>query len=189
MKRVVVAVGCSLVLACSAATPPPETPDGDKPAAEQAPKASPDGQIHRAELDVVLRQGPAWVLERVPLEEVMDAGKFVGWRVMSLPPDWQEIELQPGDVVTRINAMPLERPTDFFAAWTTLGVASELKISYRRDGKDQELSIPIFGQADPEMPGRLQKQPEQQPQAKPKHKPTITIPGNDRPLSDTVVEY
>lgn len=190
MKRLLVAIGCTVVVGCgSAATPTPETPIGNKQADQEVPKAVPEGQIHRADLDAVLRQGPAWVLGRVPLEEVLVKGEFVGWRVMSLPPEWQEIDLQPGDVVSRVNGMPIERPTDLFAAWTTLSVASELKIAYQRDGAEQELAIRIFGQPDPEMPGQLQKQPEQQAPTKPKRKATIVIQGDERPLSDTVVEY
>lgn len=157
--------------------------------------------IPRSSMDAVLQQGPVWLLERVPIEEVMEKGKFVGWRVLELPLSWKTLDLKPGDVVTRVNAMTLETPSDFFAAWTTLSVASELKVAYLRDGDEMEMSFPIDGSPDPALAQRMQQQGKNTPAAasgepagnpryrQPRVKKTIVIKGEDRPLSDTNVDW
>ncbi len=167
----------------AAATPSPQ------PAAAE----DDNGTINRGDLNTVLHQGPAWLLSRVPIEEVLKKGKFIGWRVRELPLEWQAVDLRPGDVVTAVNTMPLETPTEFWGAWTTLTVASELKVAYLREGQARELSLPIHGQADPGMANILQRKPNQANQAQPQGKrqrskrfKTITIHGERHSLQPTV---
>lgn len=198
-----VAMSAALFAFCGCADPPPPAPPKPPPQ-EPAAVRVPDGALDRGVLEVVLREGPPWILERVPVEEVLDSGKFVGWRVQELPYDWQGIDLQPGDVVTSVNAMPIETPNDFWAAWTSLSVASELKIAYLRDGEPKELSIPIYGSPSPELAKDMQKRPERdekkaatespvqssQKQYTPaKRKETITIQAPQRPDSDTNTDW
>ncbi|MBW2523135.1 MAG: serine protease [Deltaproteobacteria bacterium] len=193
--------------ACGGSPQPGPAP----PAAKPAPKEEagpPAGQVDRQTLDLVLLEGPVWLLERVPIEEVMEQGKFVGWRVQQLPSQWADVDLQPGDVITAVNGQAVEKPNDFWAAWTTLSTAKEIKIAYRRYGEPNELTVPIWGDPDPQTSQRLKgkRPPPQQSQTispgsdtatgpagippastgqKPKHKPTIVIsppappPGND----------
>jgi len=180
------------ISACSAGPKPitaPQPAATSTPVASAAAEPESDGRLHRAELDAVLKQGPAWVLERVPIEEVLNKGKFIGWRVMSLPPMWQELELQPGDVVTQVNDTPLQKPTDLWAAWTKLSAADHLKVSYLRDDKALAMTVPIHGQPDPNMPVKLQAKPKRQPTSPNKRKSTVIIRGEDRPLSDTTVSW
>jgi hypothetical protein len=190
--------------------PPPDVPGAPppKPAlTKPAGNSAPVDRIPRPLLEAVLREGPAWVFDKVPLEEVLEQGKFVGWRVRELPAEWGKIELQPGDVVTQVNTMPLETPADFWTAWTTLTVASELKVAYLRDGEAKEMSYPIDVSPDPALSHRLKKRPAQAganaPDASdaqpvvpgnedynpPKRKKTVVIKGRERPLSDTLVDW
>ncbi|MGK4006340.1 serine protease [Sorangium sp. So ce1036] len=124
------------------------------PAAAPAPQAprpappkpvAPPGQLARADVERVLLQGPPWILRRVPVEEVIRAGAFIGWKILALPPDWTDIELKPGDVVMQVNGASLERPDDLFAAYRNVASANELKIAYEREGSARELVLPIFG--------------------------------------------
>ena len=165
----------------AAATPAPKT------AAEPEQEG---GAIERGDLNTVLHQGPAWLLSRVPLEEVLKKGKFIGWRVRELPLEWQGVDLRPGDVVTAVNTMPLETPTEFWGAWTTLTVASELKVAYLREGVARELSLPIQGTADPGMANVLQRKPNQAQPAKKRKRSkrfkTITIHGERHSPQPTV---
>lgn len=140
----------SLVLAGCHEAPPPATPDAPaKPAAStvQAAPASAPGRLLRAEVDrVLVQQGPAWVLRRVLSEEVMGRnGKFTGWRLVGLPEEWRTIDLRPGDVVMRVNGMPLETPNQAFDAWRSVAKHPEIKISLIRDGARREVAIPIDG--------------------------------------------
>ncbi len=196
---------CAAALALCACTnnPPPAEPKKPPPPVEEA--KIPDGSLDRATLEVVLRQGPPWLLERVPVEEVMEGTKFVGWRVQELPLDWRDMAIQPGDVVVAVNAMPLETPNDFWAAWTSLSVASELKIAYLREGEARELSIPIYGSPSPELASDLQKRPEKAPPASglsddpmvPTNqqytpaapKKTIEIESQEKPITDTTTDW
>jgi hypothetical protein len=202
LSTLAVSVAFIAVSGCADPAPPKPPP---KPPQEPAAVRVPDGALDRGVLEVVLREGPPWLLERVPVEEVLDGGKFVGWRVQELPFDWQGIELQPGDVVTAVNAMPIETPNDFWAAWTSLSVASELKIAYLRDGEAKEMSIPIYGSPSPELAKDMQKRPkrdkpaqESPVQAPPqqnqqyvpaKKKETITIQGEQKPDTDTNTDW
>jgi hypothetical protein len=179
----------SLLLACGkpAEAPPPPAPQ--KPAPDHTADDAPV-RLHRAELEAVLAKGPPWILSRIEMEEVLESGKFVGWRLRDLPYEWKGIDLKPGDVVTAVNTLPLETPDDFWAAWTTLSVASELKVSYLRDGEERVLSLPIDGSPDPELSKKLSDKPEpgERPQP-PQRKKTVVIPSDDRPISDTVVDW
>jgi hypothetical protein len=180
-------VGLFLLVACS------ESPEAKAPVAEvkQAEPEAADARpskIHRAELEAVLEKGPPWILARVDMEEVLDAGKFVGWRIRELPHEWKGIDLESGDVVTAVNTMPLETPNDFWAAWTTLSVASELKVSYLRDNEAREMRLPIVGSPNPKLAKKLTDQPKGQPQRNQRKKTTV-IRGEEQPLTDTVVDW
>jgi hypothetical protein len=191
-------VAAAVLVGCTN-NPPPDPPEPAPEKTDQAP--TPQGNyLDRGQLEVVLREGPPWLLERVPIEEVMENNKFVGWRVQDLPNEWRSIDLLPGDVVVSVNAMPIETPNDFWTAWTSLSVASELKVAYLRDGEPRELSIPIYGQPSPDLAKHLQGpktegQPQESPvkanqeYAPPKQKKTITIKGDDRPETDTITDW
>lgn len=181
-----------IVVGCGQ-NPPPELPPPPKKEAVVAP-ALPEQYIDRRRLEVVLQQGPGWLLERVPIEEVLRGKDFVGWRVRELPIEFKDIELRAGDVVTRVNAMPIQTPADFWAAWTTLTVASELKIAYVREGEERELSLPILGSPNPAVAKDLERQQGAPPPAAPAHQrpkrhETIVIEPHEKPSTDTRVDY
>ena len=145
--------------ACSGATPTPaaaKSSTGARAPAAPPPSLAP-GRLARADVDkVVLSNGPPWILERVPIEEVIHDGKFVGWRVMAMPEPWSAVDLKPGDVVTRVNGVFIERPEDLFMVWTSLVVASDLRIAYERGGAAREVAFHIEGEPAKEIPASLQ---------------------------------
>lgn len=200
-----VAAVTALTSACGSdpsSGPTAPVPTADPTAETEA--TAPQGQIDRRTLDLVLLKGPVWLLRRIPIEEVLHQGEFVGWRIRELPDQWSEVDLQPGDVITAINDQPVEKPNDFWAVWATLGTAKELKVAYQRYGEASELTIPIWGEPDPRISQRLDEQRPRPPSSKtiggspagrddsklpppaaagrePKRKPTIVI----RPPSTT----
>lgn len=150
----VLALSFVLPLAAGCASEPPPmvaTPAKAKPAAPKTPSA-PAGHLNRAEVDDALSKGPPWLLRRVAVEEVLREGKFVGWRVVAVPPEWSGIDLKAGDVVTRVNGMPIERPDELYTAWSSLVVASDLKVAYERGGAPRELVFHIDGAPAKESP-------------------------------------
>jgi len=160
--------------ACGGAdTLPPAAPQAApaKPAAR--PESLPAGHLARADVDAALQKGPPWVLRRVPIEEVIRDGKFFGWRIVAMPAEWSGIDLKPGDVVTRVNGMTLEKPDDLFTAWTSLVIASDLKVAYERDGASREMVFHIDG--DPSKKTAAAVSSDAPPPKKPRVKGTVVI--------------
>ncbi len=131
------------------------------PAAEPAlPEDNlPPGSLSRARVDAVLRKGPPWLLSHVEVEEVLRKGAFVGWRVVAMPAGWEGSGIKPGDVVTKVNGLGLEKPDDFFAAWTTVAGAKEIRVAYEREGKAEEVAMPIVGEPSPDTKLALEQEP------------------------------
>jgi hypothetical protein len=133
-------------VACARNAPPPPAPPPAAAAAPQAP-AAPPGHLLRPDVDrVLVSQGPPWILRRVMMEEVLRGdGKFTGWRVVGLPEEWKDIDVRPGDVVTRVNGLPLETPDEAWEAWKSVARLPALTLALTRDGTARQLVIPIDG--------------------------------------------
>ena len=73
-------------------------------------------------------------------------GRFRGFRVVALadPGFWSGVDLRPGDVVTSVNGMPIEHPEEALEAFHALGIASELRVAYDRDGQPREIRYSIL---------------------------------------------
>lgn len=126
--------------------PPPVTA---APVAAPIPTGA-AGSIPRAELDRVLAGSPGAFLARVDADPVLEGRRFVGWRIRSLfagDARFAGCALRPGDVVTRVNGLPIERPEQFAAAWDALRGASALSVDVLRDGRPGTLTFPITAPA------------------------------------------
>ncbi|HSO00679.1 MAG TPA: hypothetical protein VLS89_20445 [Candidatus Nanopelagicales bacterium] len=170
--------------ACGGAEPPPAQADAPPPPRAAPPVAPsvPPGHIARGTLESVLRQGPPWILRRVPVEEVIRGGNFVGWKILGMPADWGEPQLRTGDVVTRVNGQALEKPDDLFTVWKALATSKEIRIAYERDGKEGEAVIPVAGEPSPELVKALEEGRPSQPQAPPTGRPRgVVVIEGDRP--------
>jgi hypothetical protein len=100
------------------------------------------------------------VLRQVISEEVLlRDGKFAGWRLVGLPEEWRDIDLKPGDVVTRINGLPLETPDEAWEAWKSVARSPELTISLTRDGAARQIVVPIDGAPSAETVSALGRDP------------------------------
>jgi len=125
-------------------TPPAATAESDPVPAYEPPVTS--GTILRAELAPVLDAGLGRFLQGVVTEPRLEAGDFVGFEIVSLYPDdprFARLELQPGDVVTRVNGQSIERPEHALAVWSSLRVASQLLVEFRHEGEPRELRFEI----------------------------------------------
>ena len=121
-------------VATSAAAPP----DGPtaKPVAVTA--------LKRAAVKETIAQGLGVFLQNVTVEDwpVMHEGKFYGFKIRTMNPDWS-VDLRPGDVVTRINGIVPEHPEEADTALRSLEKAKSLKVDFERDGKAKTLELPI----------------------------------------------
>lgn len=130
------AAGCGAAPAPVARVePPPPLP----------PPAEPSGVIRRADLDVVLEQGPGAFLSRVEIEPVMEGETFVAFQVLALHDDtmFGGVDLLPGDRLVSVNGQTIERPEHAMTVWSSLRVASELTVVVSRAGETRELRFPI----------------------------------------------
>lgn len=76
----------------------------------------------------------------------MKDGEFVGFRIERLWPNdarFEDAELEPGDVVMRVNGRSIERPGQAKRIWDSLREADELVVEYRRDGTERRLRYRI----------------------------------------------
>jgi type II secretory pathway component PulC len=112
-----------------------------QPGSEREAPATP-GAIRRAELARVLDASPGYFLQHVQTEPRFAHGRFFGWRVVSFFPGdarFAGIDLQAGDVVTRINGKSIEQPDQFMAVWTELRTSKELVVDVERAGAPRKL--------------------------------------------------
>jgi type II secretory pathway component PulC len=111
-----------------------------------APLPARPGHLARRDVVAALSRGLGDFLSHLQVEPALAGGMFHGWRVVALragDPLWQGTDLAPGDIVTAVNGRPIERPEQAFAAFQSLAVAKELRVSYERKGAPRELVYPI----------------------------------------------
>ncbi|MCC6214354.1 MAG: PDZ domain-containing protein [Polyangiaceae bacterium] len=149
MRRAALAAWFALGLtACGGAAPPPAV-EADQPFDEEG-QPRPERvvrQLERRDVDAAVAGGLGRFLGRVQLEPELDGQRFVGFRIVELRPFewWEGVDLQPGDIVLRVNGQPIGRDTEAHAAFESLRTASELRVTLLRDGRRRELVLPIVG--------------------------------------------
>jgi len=124
-------------------------------AAPVAPRVAPPGaaaptddhKIARSTVTDAVAMGLGAFLQNVTIDDqpVRVGGKFHGFRIAALSnaPFWATVDLKPGDVVTAVNGLPIERPEQAQTAFESLQVASELHVSVERDGQPHDLVYAI----------------------------------------------
>jgi type II secretory pathway component PulC len=135
----------------------PEPPSAVSAAPSSAPASSAGAPVRglepeartlkRSAVHEAVTRGLGAFLQHIELygQPVRVDGKFHGFRIAALHDAtfWSGVDLKPGDVVTAVNGLPIERPEDGKNALESLEGARELRVSYERDGKPMELVYPI----------------------------------------------
>jgi hypothetical protein len=123
-------------------------------AANAKPAPGAPGTLRRADVESVVDAGLGRFLAHVVLEPRVSAGKFTGWTIMALEPAdmWQGVDIKPGDVVTRVNGMPIERETEAYDAFQAVRQAPTLEVSYLRQNQPRTLKYTIVGAPSPALP-------------------------------------
>lgn len=143
-------LGLVLLTACGADEGKPHAafPKGGDPAPAmpppQAQKPFVVKDLKRQDVKDAIQRGPGYFLQNVSLDEnvVMINGKFHGWVLRGINELWI-IDLNPGDVITKVNGIVPEKPDDAVTALQSLEKAKSLKVEYERDGKPRTLELPI----------------------------------------------
>jgi hypothetical protein len=133
---------------CGSSSPEPRAlPVAKRTAPAPAPAAPsrPSGTLKRAEVVAFVNAGFWNFLQQVEVEPSLDDGRFRGWLIVALrPPDfWKGVDLAPGDVVTSVNDLPIERETEAFDAFQSLKTAPALHVAYVRSGAVRRISYQI----------------------------------------------
>lgn len=151
MRHVVVFAGVLALVACGGAPEPKkvEAPKTSTTSASTPPPfdvkpRAPLTELKRADVKLAIDRGLGVFLQNVMVEDypAMKQGRFYGFRLKALNPDWA-IDLRPGDVIVRVNGQVIEHPEEADAALRSLEKAKTLKIDYERDGQLKTLELPI----------------------------------------------
>jgi len=153
----------ALLVGCGAAQypsldeplPPPEPRGASRLApGAAAPGGAPVTALKRADVERVVDAGLGRFLGHVAVEPRLSAGKFAGWSIVALdPPElWRGVDLRPGDVVTKINGMVIEREMEAFDAFQAVRQAPALEVSYLRADQPRRLRLEIVGAPSPALP-------------------------------------
>src|SRR5262249_51415280 len=128
--------------ACAA--PPPRSTMAVTEETIEAPPPKPAGpRLTREAFDRTLDAGPGAFLGRVKVRAVAASGRFVGWEVLEMDPDFAGGGVRVGDVIERGNGLPVEKPDDFAAAWQALRGAAAVELAVRRNGEESVVRIPV----------------------------------------------
>jgi S1-C subfamily serine protease len=147
----------ALALSCATAAPPP-LGEGPTPAPVVAPPAAPEpppatcdafaraGVLRRAAVNRAVDAGLGRWLSGVEVDPDVQKGRFRGWVIRRLYPGdvcYREVDLQPGDVVLRINGKSIERPEQANEVFRSLTTAPAVVVEFLRAGAARQLTFPI----------------------------------------------
>ena len=126
--------------AAKAVTP---APAAQKPVAARPP---PQGALYRDDVNALIDRGFPEFLKRVEVEPRLVDGQFRGWSIVNLNPSdfWSGVDLKPGDIVTRVNDLPIERETEAYDAFESLKHSDALRVAFQRDGQSRVLEYKII---------------------------------------------
>ncbi len=136
------------------AAPQPARAEASAAPAPSEPEDTTPAVLTRALLRRVVDAGIGAFLSDVELSPVLDRGRFVGFRLDRARGlrRWNAagVDLRAGDVVTRVNGSPIERPEQAQAVFWSLPEATELVAEVLRAGAPVTVRVPVV--ADPPAP-------------------------------------
>jgi membrane-associated protease RseP (regulator of RpoE activity) len=115
-----------------------------------------EGDVARADVIAVLDAGPATLLRDLDLQAVTDSGNFSGWQIISIvsaDSPASLADLQPNDVIGKVNGQPIGKPDQLMAVWESLRTAPTLEVEVIRNQVKYSLVFRIVDLAPPPKPG------------------------------------
>lgn len=134
---------------------------------------APITDIKRADVDTTIEGGVARFIQGFDMVEELDEyGRFVGWKIGKIHDrkKFEGLGIGPGDVVTRINGLPLERPAHAYEVLMSLKTAENIDVEYLRGGRVMRLSLPIVGKPAPKAATGSEKGASGSPEGSPEKK-------------------
>lgn len=105
-------------------------------------------ELPRSALNAAIAAGPQRFMAKVLLDPFFLEGRFVGFsltRFYEGDPRFASVDLRRGDVVTRVNGLPIGRPHQFMRAWDELRRTDEIKVEYLRGAEKRLLRVRVTG--------------------------------------------
>jgi S1-C subfamily serine protease len=114
-------------------------------AAAAAVPRPPQGALFRSDVNALIDRGFPEFLRHVEVEPRLVDGQFRGWSIVNLAPSdfWSGVDLKPGDIVLRVNDLPIERETEAFDAFESLKQSDALRVAFQRGGENHVLEYKI----------------------------------------------
>ena len=109
-------------------------------------------RLRRSSVKRTVDAGLGRWLQTVSVDPLLARGRFKGWIIRSLSPGngddqcYAGVDLQAGDVVTRVNGRGIEHPEEALEVWTALPASPELVIDFVRDGQPRKMRFGIVDQ-------------------------------------------
>jgi hypothetical protein len=104
------------------------------------------GVLRRKAVVRVVDRGLGQWLSQVKVSPARTGRRFTGWEIQQLYPDdpcYRVVDLQAGDVVTRVNGASLEKPDQANKVFQGLRAAPALDIELLRQGVPRRVSLTI----------------------------------------------
>jgi hypothetical protein len=104
------------------------------------------GVLRRAAVVRVVDRGLGQWLSQVRVVHVHKGRKFTGWQISQLYPEdpcYRAVDLQVGDIVTRVNGASLEKPDQANQIFQGLRTAPGLEVELLRQGVQRRVSLTI----------------------------------------------
>lgn len=124
---------------------PRQQPVGtSNPARLQPPSTASSPQAAGVErMRRMIAQDPGSVAEIMRPQPVFSGGQQRGYRVYPgrNRQQFQQLGLQPGDLITAINGTPLDDAARGMEIFRSIGSASQVRVSIERKGRQQELTL------------------------------------------------
>lgn len=111
--------------------------------------------VARAQLHTTLDRGPAMFLRGIEIKPHFQDDRFRGWEIVQFMPGetrFDPFDLQPGDVIGRINGQWVARPQQLAALWTTLRSTKAIIIQVHRGTDAFELRFEVSDEANAAAP-------------------------------------
>ena len=79
----------------------------------------------------------------------MKAGRFFGFRIVAIDSSGflEGVDLGPGDIIAKVNALPIEQPAQAQAVLESLRTAENIDVTYYREGEPRLLRYPIVDES------------------------------------------
>lgn len=140
------AITGSTAIAAEKAAPSAASPEKNAATEKSAPAApqetcagfSGPGAVSRDTVADMVTAGLGHLLRKVTVEPERSRGRFLGWKLTKLdvsPACARAMDLQIGDVITRVNGSRIERPEEAHAAMGKLRTADAIRIELIRSGR------------------------------------------------------